>query len=152
MLRNLRNFAKFLIFRGGGGNFEGESFKYLEKILRNLRNFAKFRIFRGGGGNFEGERNFGIPGGSSECIHIRRISAAAAKIADFRGISETPETVLELFIFSLPIRSAAAAKIAKFRGISETPETVLEVFIFSFPISSAAAAKVAEFRKFRRHF
>ena len=53
--RNLRNFAKFRIFRGGGGNFERMRFRYLEKILRNLRNFVKFRIFRGGGGNFEGE-------------------------------------------------------------------------------------------------
>ena len=50
-------------------------------------------------------------------------SAAAAKVAEFRGIPEIPETFLKVFISSLPVISAAAAKIAEFRGISEIPET-----------------------------
>ena len=53
ILRNLRNFAKFRIFRGGGGKFERVRFRYFGSYLRNLRNFAQFRIFRGGGRKFE---------------------------------------------------------------------------------------------------
>ena len=74
-------------------------------------------------------------------------SAAAAKVAEFRGIPEIPETFLKVFISSLPVISAAAAKNAEFREISEISENLFKVSKPHFLKVSAATAKYAEFRE-----